>query len=147
MLPDAATFEAVDAETLEAAKEAGGETPVSAAWRALDSSGQLAGWGVRVGPRGYGGPIQMVVGLDRDGLVTGVMIVTMNETPGLGTRVRDEPDHLKQYEGLDAAQMETEIKQVDAITGATKSSRGIRHGVEAAAAAYAQALAAEGVEQ
>ncbi|PKQ29889.1 MAG: hypothetical protein CVT60_02960 [Actinobacteria bacterium HGW-Actinobacteria-10] len=147
VLADAESFEPIDEAALESAREIAGDVPVSAAWRALDSSGEISGWGIRIGPRGYSGPIQMIVGLDREGSVTGVMIITINDTPGLGTRVRDEPGHLEQYQGLDANQMESEIKNVDAITGATKSSRGVRHGVEAAAAVYAEVLAVAGAAQ
>lgn len=139
VLSDAETFE-VRADLLDAAVEAGGETPVAGVFEALDGSGATVGWGLRVAPRGYGGPIQMVVGLDRDGLVTGVKVISMNETPGLGTRIVDEPEFLEGFVGVDSLNAEDEIRQLDAITGATKSSRGARHGVEAACAVYAQVL-------
>jgi len=140
------SFELRDDLTAEAVK-AGGDTPVGSVYEATDASGQAVGWGVRTAPRGYGGPIQMVVGLDRDGKVTGVSIIAMAETPGLGTRVVEEPWFLEQFTGLDSATAADDIRKLDTITGATKSSRGVRHGVEAATAVYADVLAGEGAGQ
>ena len=52
---------------------------------------ELAGAVMQVEAQGYGSePIQMMVGVDTDGTVTDVKIVAMSETPGIGTRVKDE---------------------------------------------------------
>lgn len=142
VLPDAAKFEAVtDAATLAKARTAAGDIGVDGAFRALDAAGQPAGVGILVASRGYGGPIRMAVGMDRNGKVVGVKIVSYAETPGLGTKVVEDVSFLPRFNGLasvDAA------KKVDTITGATKSSRGVRKGVEAALAAYAALGGAEG---
>lgn len=76
--------------------------------------------------------MQMVVGVDRDGKVSGVSIITQNETPGLGTKVMTEPTFLEQFAGWDAATVEERSRTYDAISGATKSSAGVRAGVVAA---------------
>lgn len=128
-------FEALDSRTVETAQKAAGETPVYGVYRA-SANGQAIGWGIEVGPRGYGGPIRMVVGLDRNGKVLGVSIVSMNETPGLGSQIVENEAFLRQFTGVDSANVEADVKKLDMITGATKSSRGARHGVEAAAAVY-----------
>jgi len=60
-------------------------------------------------------------------------------TPGV--RVVDDPSFLPKFDGLASADA---AKKVDTITGATKSSRGVRKGVEAALAAYATLGGAEG---
>jgi electron transport complex protein RnfG len=131
----ATTFTSVSSAELEKAQTAAGEVPVYGVYSA-STGAQDTGWGIEVGPRGYGGPITMVVGLDRNGKVVGVSIVTMNETPGLGSQIVDKPGFLKEFIGLDSATAETGIKKLDMITGASKSSRGVRHGVEAATAIY-----------
>lgn len=146
VLPDGEAFE-VQPALLEDAVAAAGDTPVSGIYEATDSDGEVVGWGVRTGPRGYGGPIQLVVGVDRDGKVTGVSIILMNETPGLGTRVVEEDWFLEQFAGLDSGNATKDIRKLDMITGATKSSRGVRNGVEAATAVYAAVLAGEGAGQ
>lgn len=143
---DGAQFTEVDEETLAAAREAAGETPVEAVFRAASSAGELAGWGVRVSPRGYGGPMSMVVGLDRDGKVVGVTVVTHRETPGLGDKVIASAEYLGRFVGLESAQIEAGAKGVDTVIGATKSSRGVRRGVVAAGHVWADVLSEEGAE-
>lgn len=144
VLPNATAFTKVDEAKLAAAKEAAEGNPVDAVYVAADASGETVGWGIKTSPRGYGGPVQMVVGVDSAGKVTGVSIVTMNETPGLGTAIRDNKDFLPRFAGLDAATVQEGLKKVDSITGATKSSRAVRHGVEAAGLVYAKVLSGSG---
>lgn len=144
VLPEAASFEAIPAAELAEAERAGGDTPVAAVWTAKDAGGEVAGWGIQVGPRGYGGPVNLVVGVDRTGKVTGVSVVSMNETPGLGTRVFEDKKFMAQFRGLDGTDIDAQAKKTDAITGATKSSRAVRRGVEAAGHVYAEVLAGGG---
>ena len=140
VLPNAEEFERVeDEDTVARAQEAAGEDVFVSLYRAFDADGGIVGWGVRVQPRGYGGPIQMAVGLERDGKVSGVSIITMNETPGLGTKIADE-GFLAQYTQWSAESVETDAKGMDAITGATKSSNGVRKGVLAAGHVYQEVL-------
>lgn len=144
VLPDAAEFEAVTGEAeLKAAREAAGDVTLDSVYTALDGSGQAIGTGMLVASRGYGGPIKMAVGLDRNGKVVGVSIVSMSETPGLGTKVVEDVTFLPKFNGAGTAD---EAHDVDTITGATKSSRGVRKGVEAALAANA-AIAGGGGSQ
>ncbi|TLM79510.1 MAG: FMN-binding protein [Actinobacteria bacterium] len=142
-----ATFEQADQALLDRAVAAAGETPVYAVYAAKSASGETVGWGLKVGPRGYGGPITMVVGLDSSGLVTGVTVVLHNETPGLGTKAIGEPEYLAKFVGVDGKDIEKSAKKVDTITGATKSSRGVRKGVIAAGHVYADVLSKEGGAQ
>lgn len=138
-LPDARSFKQItDKAALDAAVKAAADTPVTGVFEGLDGSGQFAGWGVIVTPRGYGGPITTVVGLDRNGKVTGVKIVSNNETPGLGTRAvgsagAPPTKYLLSFTGVDSAD---KAGKLDGITGATKSSRGVKRGVQAALLAY-----------
>lgn len=144
--PGVDEFESVSSDALTLAQRAAGEVPVYGVYRALEG-GQQVGWAVIVGPRGYGGPIRMVVGLDRDGKVVGVSIVSMNETPGLGSQIVERASFLKQFVGLDAATAEADVRKLDMITGASKSSLGARHGVEAAVAVYLEFERAGGAAQ
>ncbi len=139
VLPDAVEF-AQAGELLDDAIEAAGDVPVSAVYRATDASGAPAGWGVRVAPRGYAGPILLIVGLDRDGLVTGVSIITMNETPGLGTKIVTEPGWMDQFTGWDGSDIDSAARDYDGIAGATKSAVAIRNGVMAAGSVFAEVL-------
>ena len=134
-VPGADSFEALDTAAVAAAQQAAGDVLVYGVYRGT-SGQETVGWGVEVGPRGYGGPIRMVVGLDRNGKVLGVSIVSMNETPGLGSQIVEKKAFLEQFKEVSAESVEQDMKNVDLITGATKSSRGARNGVTAAAAIY-----------
>lgn len=145
VLPDAEEFAAVD-ELVDQANEAAGDVGVEAVYRASDEAGELAGWGVRVTPRGYGGPVTMVVGLDRSGTVLGVSIITMNETPGLGTKIMTEPGWIDQFIGWESDDLRASASGFDAISGATRSSNAVRNGVTAAGQVFTEVLAAESGE-
>jgi Na+-translocating ferredoxin:NAD+ oxidoreductase subunit G len=91
--------------------------------------GALNGVAFRVvAPDGYGGPIGMMVGVDPSGHVTGVEILSSNETPGLGSRIK-EKWFRQQFvgKGLDNAdwRVKKDGGQFDQITGATISPRAV----------------------
>ncbi len=97
----------------------------------------LLGYCVEVASAGFGGDINLTVGYNADRSVKGVSIVSMSETPGLGTKVNDSA-YLGQYAGksgelaLDA--------DVDAVSGATVSSKAVLAGVNRATAVLESAL-------
>ena len=78
----------------------------------------------------------MMVGVDIDGTVTGVRAVKNSETSGIGSRVMEnENGVLDQFAGKSAADGTLVVgSNVDAITGATVSTKGIAAGVNAALA-------------
>lgn len=105
--------------------------------KAKDKS--VVGHCVKVEPVGYGGAISMVVGVDKDGVVRGVKIISMSETPGLGARANDT-SFTGNYIGKTA---EIKVKksgvpgdnEIAAISGATVTSKAVTEGVNAAIAA------------
>lgn len=79
----------------------------------------------------YVGPMTLLVGVDEDGRVTGVTIRDLIETRGLGGEARQNPDFLAQFLGTKG---DAEVGvNIDALTGATVTSRAIAKGVNAAA--------------
>ena len=106
--------------------------------------GQGAGYVLKVVSSGSQGNIEMMVGVDGDGVVTGVSIVDNSETAGIGSKVMEnEPlasgtGVLDQFAGKSAADGTLAVgTNVEAITGATVSTRGVTTGVNAALAAVA----------
>lgn len=93
--------------------------------------GELLGYCANVKSAGFGGDIDMMVAADAEGKLLGVRIVSMSETPGLGSRVENEA-HLGQYRGLDVYTDVTLGKQLDAVSGATISSKAVNEGVRRA---------------
>ena len=122
----------VTEEMSAAAKAAGGT---------LDSiyGNQSAGYAIKVVASGSQGNIEMMVGVDGDGIVTGVSIVDNAETSGIGSKVMENQNGvLDQFKGKSAADGLLVVgTNVDAITGATVSSRGVTTGVNAALAVAA----------
>ena len=75
--------------------------------------------------------INILVGIDADGKVSGIEFVSLGETPGLGSKVRDIPDVRERFYGTDNSPVE-----VDGISGATFSSKGMMKAVSLALEAY-----------
>ena len=78
--------------------------------------------------------IHILVGI-KDGAVEGVSFISCSETPGLGTKVNND-DYLKTYVGVKS---EADADGVDAVTGATFSSKGLKAAVKLALAADMEA--------
>ena len=92
---------------------------------------------------GFDGDIVMSIGLDVNGVVTGIEFTTITETAGMGMLVK-EPAFKDQYIGDDVdsfvvnkAGGSTEPNQIDSVAGATISSRAVTNAVNAARDFYA----------
>lgn len=115
----------------------------SAAGATLDSvypvtvGGESAGYAIKVVASGSQGNIEMMVGVDSEGVVSGVSIVKNSETSGIGSKVMTNVNGvLDQFIGKSAADGTLAVgTNVDAISGATVSTKGVTTGVNAALAA------------
>ena len=78
----------------------------------------------------FGGELTMMVGIAKDGKVTGVKVTEHADTPGVGTKNFD-PDYLKGYAGRDSLAGENVKKEqgFDYITGASVTGSAIHDGV------------------
>lgn len=96
------------------------------------------GYVIQVAPSGFGGVIDMMVGVSKDGTCTGVSIIKMAETAGLGANA-SKADFRAQFVGLSGSVAVTKDGGViDSLTGATITSRAVADGVTAALEAAAQ---------
>nr|WP_325250451.1 FMN-binding protein [uncultured Oscillibacter sp.] len=134
--PDATTFSDAleNTEAMSAAALAGGGTLDSV--YEVQVGGASAGYAIKVVASGSQGNIEMMVGVDGEGAVTGVSIVDNAETAGIGSKVMENQNGvLDQFIGKSAADGTLAVgTNVDAITGATVSSKGVTAGVNAALA-------------
>lgn len=89
------------------------------------------GYVIEVGTSGYAGELVLWVGVTDDGTVSGVTVRDHAETFGLGRRAQTDADFLLQFVNTngDAAVGEN----VDALTGATVTSKAVTRAVNAAA--------------
>ena len=96
---------------------------------ALKQGDEPLGYCVESTTAGFGGDMTLMVGFNSDLAVVGVQILSHSETPGLGARVNDA-GYLSQYGGKtgDLALGE----DIDAISGATISSKAVLAGVNEA---------------
>jgi len=90
--------------------------------------------------KGYGGDVGLMVGVDlSDGKIVGVGVTTHSETPGVGSRAKDEPELAVQFKGLPLEgefKVKTDGGEVDALSGATVTSRAVATGVTEAVEIY-----------
>jgi len=137
--PDNTTFsEAMD--LTDEMTAAAGSVTLDSVYEA-QVNGAAAGYAIKVVASGSQGLIEMMVGVDGEGVVTGVSIVKNAETSGIGSKVMTNMPTaggvgvLSQFEGKSAADGTLTVgSNVDAITGATVSTRGVTSGVNAALA-------------
>lgn len=91
-----------------------------------------AGFAVMASPKGYGGAISMVVGVDKNLTVTGISIISQSETAGLGANCKNETWQ-KQFVGkteeISVVKNGATGNQIDAISSATITSKAVTKGV------------------
>lgn len=84
--------------------------------------------------KGYSSYIQMMVSVNPDMKINDIKILGHGETPGLGDQVEDRALFLDQFKGKGLSQLvliKAETKEnIQAITGATISSRAVTNGVK-----------------
>lgn len=124
VLPVADTFEAVQAKG------------VAEAYIGKDSDGNTVGYCFKTEPNGFGGKITIMVGIAADGKVSGVKITNLTETPGLGARATDE-SWLSQFSRKDGEISVVKAgsakgNEINAISGATITSKAVSQGVSSA---------------
>lgn len=88
------------------------------------------GYVVATQTNGYAGPIAMLIGVNDDGSVTGLQIRNMEETFGLGAKALTDWEFLAQFLHTEG---DAEVGvNVDAITGATVTSKAVTRCVNSA---------------
>ncbi len=104
--------------------------------QAKDDSG-VVGWCMTVETKSYGGPLQFIAGITKDGTVKAINILSHSDTPGLGARAT-EPEFYGQF--TDKSQLPLKVvkgsagnpDEIAAISGATITSNAVTDGVNAA---------------
>ena len=122
VLPDATTFEAVESAT----------SGVQAAVKAD------TGWVIQASAKGFGGQVPVIVGLDADGAIVGVSFPENSETAGYGAQLYEEGNESAAAlaASLVGKSGEVAIGDVDALSGATISSKAVVEAVNTALSCY-----------
>jgi electron transport complex protein RnfG len=78
---------------------------------------------------GFGGPIGLMVAINLDtDKVVGVAVTTHSESPGMGARAKTDPSFVAQFRGLpisEVPKVKADGGKIDALSGATITSRGV----------------------
>jgi len=92
--------------------------------------------------KGFGGDIGLMVGVNvSDDKMVGAQVTTHSETPGLGSKAKDDPKFSGQFKGMELKgdfKVKNDGGQVDAISGATVSSRGVAGALTEASTVFAR---------
>lgn len=140
----------IDENTLEGFKETSDITSVDVDSVVEAYKGEnLLGYVVTVtSHEGYGGDIQFSCGLTLDGILNGISILSISETAGLGMKAGDVL--VPQFANKDATSTFTYTKtgstsdsEIDAISGATITTKAFINGVNYATSFYKEALIGE----
>ena len=124
VLPDAETA----TQTYTAASK---DEAVQAVWTSE------TGYAVKVQTSGFGGTINMMVGIDKDGAILGINIISHAETAGLGDvaaakNAKGEAFRAQYVGKTGTLAVNKDGGEIDAITSATITSRAVTNGVNAA---------------
>ena len=120
VLTEADDFEKLDAKLPEGVTEA---------YKAKNGAGYV----FMLSTKGYGGEIKLICGIKADGTIEQTKTLSHSETSGIGSKVVDnESPYRSQYEGKTADNYDG----VDALTGATISSKAYKKAIAAAFEAY-----------
>lgn len=115
-----------------------GNAGIDSVLKAVDESGNVIGHMFNVYSKdGYGGLIELSVGVTNEGEITGIGFLTLEETAGLGMKAK-EPDFKDQFTGKTADQLvltksgASADNEIDAISGATITSTAVTNAVNGA---------------
>lgn len=89
--------------------------------------------------KGYSGVVRLMVGFEPDGNIKNIAVLEQKETPGLGTKMKGEK-FLRQFRGKNPSSFDLKVKkdggEVDALAGATISTRAFSEATQQAYDAY-----------
>ncbi|MBQ1459031.1 FMN-binding protein [Butyrivibrio fibrisolvens] len=119
---------------------------------AYDGSGNVIGYIVQITSKGYNDDIEFSMGITTDGVLNGISLISISETPGLGMNA--EKVLVPQYSvdgGIDATVTYSVVKDgtgksslndtsIEAISGATITSKAVTNGVNAGLLYYTNVL-------
>ena len=92
---------------------------------------EKVGYAFKASGSGYSGDIDIVVGLDNSFGIKGISILSQTETPGVGSKIT-ESSFTDQFKGLSVSDiaLKSEGGKIDAITGASISSRAVVEAIQ-----------------
>ena len=116
------------------------------------SGNDTIGYVMKINVKGFHGPIDFVIGISKDDKVTGMKVLSHNETPGLGAKITEDK-FMQRFKDKPATDYLEAVKvtpnkdnEVEAISGATTSSKASVSAVNEAITFYLESIKGETVE-
>ena len=112
------------------------------------ADGDVSGAVITTASKGYGGEVSVMTGIDMQGRITGVKVLSHGETPGLGANAAKD-SFLSQFitpaddDRPESFAVTKDGGTIDAVTAATRSSRAVSNAVNEAVSIFEELLAAE----
>lgn len=106
-----------------------------------DDSGNIVGYSIITSEKGYGGQVEVMTGITTDNTISGVVILSQDETPGLGANAEKE-EFRDQYKadvpegGFTVSKSSAGDGEIQAMTGATITSKAVTSAVNDAIDIY-----------
>ena len=154
---DATTFNEIEIDTTALSEIIASDSnyskiDITNVLEATDDSGNVLGYVLQLSSMGYGDDIEFALGIANDGVINGLSIISINETPGLGMNA--EKVLVPQYTvegGIDATTTYSVVKDgtgktslsdtsIESISGATITSKAVTNGVNAGLLYYTNVL-------
>lgn len=124
-----------------------GDCSVNEVLTANGANGEALGYVIAAtSPNGYGGDIQIAVGISNEGVITGFNVISNSETAGLGSKCTND-DFTSQFEGKSAEFLKytktgaAADDEIDAISGATRTTNAVTQAVNTAIIFYQENFA------
>lgn len=118
VMPEASSFEELDVDLTGT---------ITAVYKA-----DCGGYVVTTAPGGFGGAVNTMVGVNEDGVITGLRVTGHSETPGLGAKSTN-PEFYEQFTGKTAPVSVTKDGgEIVPITSSTITSRAVCSGAQEA---------------
>lgn len=111
-----------------------GKAPILSQLFSAMKAGEKVGYVAKVVPGGFGGPVELIVGFNKEGTITGLRVGKHSETPGLGDNATN-PEFYNQFNNLTLTKeikvnkVEAGENEIQAISAATITSKAVANGV------------------
>ncbi|TAH65899.1 MAG: FMN-binding protein [Anaerolineaceae bacterium] len=104
--------------------------------QALDGNGNLLGYIVKSNVRGYASTISIAIGYSLDGVVQGIELLAINDTPGFGMELAN-PEFKDRFKGVETEQFTltknsaSNDNEIDVYSGSTVTTTAVVKAVNA----------------
>ncbi len=128
------------------------ESAIKELYEAVNSDNDVVGYVFKVTSKGFHGAIEFAIGISSDDKVTGIKILSHDETPGLGAKITEDKFTQKFVDKPATDHLElvkvtpNNDNEVEAISGATSSSKASVNAVNEAISFYLEKIKGETVE-